>query len=102
MHLIITEKHDAASKIAAILFPDRAQERVNGVPAYRSKSADALVIGLAGHIMELDFPKECQNWSALPPRSLAKTRVITYPSKKDIASALLMLSTAATARHHRH
>jgi Topoisomerase IA len=96
MHLIITEKHDAASKIAAILFPDRVQERVNGVPAYRSKSAGAVVIGLAGHIMELDFPPECQKWSALPPRSLARTRVITYPSKKDIASALLVLSAPAT------
>ncbi|OPY29402.1 MAG: Reverse gyrase 1 [Methanocella sp. PtaU1.Bin125] len=96
MHLIITEKHDAASKIAAILFPDHAQERVNGVPAYRSRAADALVIGLAGHIMELDFPKEYQNWGAVPPRGLARAKVITYPSKKDIASALLQLSTAAT------
>jgi DNA topoisomerase-1 len=96
MHLIITEKHDAASKIAAILFPDRVQERVSGVPAYRSKSADAVVIGLAGHIMELDFPPECQKWSALPPRKLIGARVVTYPSKKDIASALLVLATSAT------
>jgi DNA topoisomerase-1 len=96
MHLIITEKHDAASKIAAILFPDRTQERISGVPAYRSKSAGAVVIGLAGHIMELDFPPECQKWSALPPRKLIGARVVTYPSKKDIASALLVLATSAT------
>ena len=95
MHLIITEKHDAANKIATILFPDRVPERVNGVPAYRSKSANSVVIGLAGHIMELDFPPECQKWSALPPRGLARARVITYPSKKDIASALLVLAAPA-------
>jgi DNA topoisomerase-1 len=96
MHLIITEKHDAASKIAAILFPDRAQERVGGVPAYRSKAAGAVVIGLAGHIMELDFPPEYQKWSALPPRQLIGAQVVTYPSKKDIASALLVLATSAS------
>jgi DNA topoisomerase-1 len=96
MHLIITEKHDAASKIAAILFPDRVQERVSGVPAYRSKSAGAVVIGLAGHIMELDFPPEYQKWSALPPRKLIDARVVSYPSKKDIASALLVLATSAS------
>jgi DNA topoisomerase-1 len=95
MHLIITEKHDAASKIAAILFPDRVQERVGGVPAYRSKAAEAVVIGLAGHIMEIDFPPECQKWSALPPRQLIGARVVSHPSKKDIASALLVLATSS-------
>ncbi len=82
MHLIITEKHDAANKIAAILFTDRAQERVNGVPAYRSKSAGAVVIGLAGHIMELDFPPEYQKWSALPPRELIGARSSPIPRKR--------------------
>lgn len=96
MHLIITEKHDAASKIATILFPDRVQERINGVPAYRSRSAGAVVIGLAGHIMELDFPPEFRKWSALPPRKLIGARVVTYPSKKDIASALLVLAASAS------
>ncbi|HUL62731.1 MAG TPA: DNA topoisomerase I, partial [Methanocella sp.] len=91
-----TEKHDAASKIAAILYPDRTPERINGVPAYRSRAADAVVIGLAGHIVELDFPPEFQKWGAVPPRELSGARVVTYPSKRDIASALLVLATSAT------
>ncbi|CAJ37410.1 DNA topoisomerase I [Methanocella arvoryzae] len=96
MHLIITEKHDAASKIAAILFKDRTPERINGVPAYRSKAADALVIGLAGHILELDFPEAYQKWSAFPPRELIRAQVVTYPSKKDLVGALATLATKVT------
>jgi DNA topoisomerase-1 len=96
MHLIITEKHDAASKIAATLFSDRVAERVGGVPAYRSKAADTVVIGLAGHIMELDFPPELQKWSSVPPRGLIRARVLTLPGKKDIVAALVALAPAAT------
>lgn len=96
MHLIITEKHDAASKIAAILFQDKVPERISGVPAYRSKAANALVIGLAGHILELDFPEAYQKWSALPPRALIRAQVLTYPSKKDLVSALATLAPKAT------
>lgn len=93
MHLIITEKHDAASKIAAILFTDRTPERINGVPAYRSRAKDSLVIGLAGHILELDFPEAYQKWSAVPPRGLIRADVLTYPAKKDLVGALLTLAT---------
>ncbi len=96
MHLIITEKHDAASKIAAILFNDKVQERINGVPAYRSKASDAMVIGLAGHILEIDFPESYQKWSAFPPRELIRAPVITSPSKKDLVAALITLAPKST------
>jgi DNA topoisomerase-1 len=96
MHLIITEKHDAANKISSILFPDRVTERVNGVPVYRSPSLDAAAIGLAGHIVTLDFPQEYQKWSSIPPKSLINANILTVYDKKDIINALLMLSPKAT------
>ena len=96
MHLIITEKHDAANKIAGILFPDRRPERVSGVPVYRSTSADAAVIGLAGHIVELDFPDEYRRWIAHPPSALINAPIVSVPTKKDIVGALASLAPAAT------
>lgn len=96
MHLIITEKHDAASKIAGILFADRTAERINGVTVYRSRSANAAVIGLAGHIVELDFPPEYQRWSARPPSDLIKAPIVSIPTKKDIVGALASLAPHAT------
>ncbi|HMK47227.1 MAG TPA: DNA topoisomerase, partial [Methanocella sp.] len=95
MHLIITEKNDAAKKISAILFPDRMPERISGVTSYRSKASDAIVIGLAGHILEIDFPPEYQKWSAVPPRGLISAAIIEKPSRQDIVSALLMLGPRA-------
>ncbi|MDI6897602.1 DNA topoisomerase I [Methanocella conradii] len=96
MHLIITEKHDAASKIASILFQDCVASRVNGVPVYRSNKADAAVIGLAGHVVELDFPPEYGRWTAHPPSALIAAPVITVPTKKDIIGALESLAPSAT------
>ncbi|MCD1293740.1 DNA topoisomerase I [Methanocella sp. CWC-04] len=96
MHLIITEKHDAANKISGIIFQDRTTERINGVPVYRSASANSAVIGLAGHIVELDFKPEYRSWSAIPPRSLINADILTIPSKKDIVNALMKLAPSAT------
>lgn len=96
MHLIITEKHDAANKISSILYPDRKAEKVHGVTVYRSASAGTAVIGLAGHIVELDFLPEYQKWSAIPPRDLINARILTIPTKKDIVQALKALAPSAT------
>ncbi len=96
MHLIITEKHDAANKIASILFPDRSAERHGGVTVYRSKAANAAVIGLAGHIVQLDFPKEYSRWTAHPPSVLIVAPIISIPTKKDIVGALASLAPSAT------
>ena len=96
MHLIITEKHDAANKIAGILFPDRSAERHGGVTVYRSKAAGAAVVGLAGHIVELDFPREYSRWSAHPPSALIGAPIVSVPTKKDIVGALASLAPSAT------
>lgn len=96
MHLIITEKHDAANKIAGILFRDSMVGRVSGVPVYRSAASDAAIIGLAGHIVELDFPQEYSRWTARPPSSLINAPIVSVPTKKDIVGALASLAPSAS------
>src|SRR5208337_3543107 len=96
MHLIITEKHDAANKIADILFSDRTVSRVNGVSVYRSKAANAAVIGLAGHIVQLDFPNEYGRWTAHPPSALIGAPIVSIATKKDIVGALASLAPTAS------
>ncbi len=96
MHLIITEKRDAADKISSILFTDRTAERINGVTIYRSKSGDAAVVGLAGHIVGLDFPEQYKRWTAQPPSALINAPIMTMPLKKDIIGALASLAPKAT------
>lgn len=61
MKLIITEKNIAAQKIAQLLAEGKSvSDKVYNTPVYRFKRAgeDCVTIGLRGHIMEVDFPKE--------------------------------------------
>ncbi|RLI79541.1 DNA topoisomerase I [Archaeoglobales archaeon] len=67
--LIITEKDNTARRIASILFRD-VKVLKKGVNCYYSKSNDAYVVGLKGHIVEIDFPPEYNRWSEVPLKSL--------------------------------
>lgn len=91
MHLIITEKHDAASRISGILSEGASQRSsVNGVPTYTWD--DKICIGLAGHVVEVDFPSEYNSWNDVPPRALVTAPVEKRPSKPDIVDAVQQLS----------
>jgi DNA topoisomerase-1 len=94
MHLIITEKHDTAKRVAAILSekkPDK--ERVNGVDTYKfDKTA---VIGLSGHIVEVDFPKEYNNWQKTDLKDLIQAQVLTNPTHANIVTAIRKLGKVA-------
>jgi len=97
MHLIITRKHDrTANKSRGDPVPGQSAERHGGVTVYRSKAAGAAVVGLAGHIVELDFPGEYSRWSAHPPSTLIGAPIVSVPTKKDIISALASLAPSAT------
>jgi DNA topoisomerase-1 len=96
MYLIITEKHDTAKRIAAILSdkkPDK--ERVNGVDTYNFNGTT--VIGLSGHIVEVDFPKEYNNWQKTDLQSLIHANVLTNPTHANIVTAIRKLGK--TAQH---
>ena len=95
MHLIITEKHDTAKRIAAILSEKKPEkERINGVDTY--KFDDKIVIGLSGHIVEVDFPKEYNNWQKTDLKELITTEVMTIPTHANIVTAIRKLGKEAT------
>ncbi len=94
MHLIITEKHDTAKRIAAILSEKKpSRERVTGVDTY--KFDGTTVIGLSGHIVEVDFPKEYNNWQKTDLKTLVHAEVLTKSTHANIVTALRKLGKEA-------
>ncbi len=94
MHLIITEKHDTAKRIAAILAENKpTKERISGVDTYRFDGRT--VIGLSGHIVEVDFPKHYNNWQKTDLKDLIYADVLTTPTQANIVTALRKLGKEA-------
>ncbi len=94
MDLIITEKHDTAKRIAAILSEKKPKkERINGVDAY--KFDGTAVIGLSGHIVEVDFPKEYNNWQKTDLKELIQAEILTTPTHANIVTAIRKLGKEA-------
>lgn len=96
--LIISEKNLAARRIALILSDNTQKSRsVAGVQTFTfDKGGDEfMILGLRGHIIELDYPEQYQrNWDAIPPRDLVyvKPEKKVDPSAKKIMNALKDLS----------
>lgn len=83
--LVIAEKDIAAKRIAKILSEDGAKTvKLGGVPTYELKTEgplgkhDVTVIGLKGHIVEVDYPKGFNYWAMGKLREL----VWAEPEKK--------------------
>jgi DNA topoisomerase-1 len=96
--LIISEKNHAAQRIALILSNYTQKRRyVAGVPVFEFSrdDADYLVLGLRGHIVELDYPDRYNDWSAVSPKDLiyAKPEKKVDPSAKKIMNALKDLAS---------
>ncbi len=95
MWLIIAEKDKAARRIASILFKDVRKINKNGVNIYYSPSSNAYVIGLKGHIVELDFPKEYNNWRSVSLESLLDAKLIKKVKERKIVNLLKELAKYA-------
>ncbi len=94
MHLIITEKHDTAKRIASILSEKKPEkERVSGVDTY--KFDGKAVIGLSGHVVEVDFPKSYNNWQKTDLKDLIHAELLTTPTHANIVNALKKLGKQA-------
>jgi len=94
--LIITEKDNTARRIASILFKDTKVLKKGKVSFYYSPSKEAYVLGLKGHIVELDFPKEVNNWVKTPLEKLLETQLIKRVKEKTIFSILSDLAEKAS------
>jgi DNA topoisomerase-1 len=102
MHLIVTEKNIAARRIAAILAPKSPKkDRVSGVDVYRyevgsvKNKQETAVVGLSGHIVGIDFPKEYNNWQKVDARALIDAEITTTPINRKIVTALKTLGKEA-------
>ncbi|MBS3773156.1 MAG: DNA topoisomerase I, partial [Candidatus Thermoplasmatota archaeon] len=94
--LVICEKNMAASRIAYILSDGSSKRsRVNGVPCYRFNDDTWTVIGLRGHIVALDYPKQYNRWTQVDPLELVDVEPVRKTSNRRIASALKKLAGEA-------
>lgn len=90
LKLIVTEKDNAAKRIASILSGGKARsERVYGIPVYLFQdSGEVRVIGLKGHILKVDFPPEYNDWQKVDPLDLVGAEIVKIPTQKTILKAL--------------
>ena len=99
MKLIISEKEIAAKRIAEILAENgTGDEKVYGVPVHHFKSngEDYKVIGLKGHILKVDYPKEFANWFKVDPAALIDAEIEKAPIQKMIIKALKKVALEAS------
>jgi DNA topoisomerase-1 len=99
--LAISEKNIAARRIAMVLSDFKQKSRsVAGVQTYFFEKGghEYAVLGLRGHIIELDYPEEYQrNWDAIAPKDLVHVKPLKKvdPTAKKIMNALRDLSNWA-------
>ncbi|WP_336362957.1 DNA topoisomerase I [Halalkalicoccus salilacus] len=94
MELIITEKDNAARRLAAILSGDSAEvERKNGVNVYRWGGRRC--IGLSGHVVAVDFPPEYNDWRDVEPVELIDADVEKTSTQENIVRTVRSLARDA-------
>jgi len=92
--LIVTEKENAARRIATILSDGRAEaERRGDVNVYRW--GNRRCVGLSGHVVGVDFPAEYDDWRAVEPVELIDAEIRKSPTREDIVATLQDLASEA-------
>ncbi len=94
MKLVICEKNIAARRIAYILSGGKVKSTHLGqIPVYSftKNNEPWTVIGLKGHIINLDYPSGFNQWTKIPPHELIEVEPCKNVSEKGIASALKTL-----------
>ncbi|QSZ68042.1 DNA topoisomerase I [Methanofollis aquaemaris] len=97
MRLIVAEKNISARRVAAILAEDQrvATKKEGGVDTY--SFGDTTVVGLKGHVVEVDFEPGYTNWRSAerPPRSLIDAGTVKRPTEKKIVALLQKMAKKA-------
>ena len=94
MKLVICEKNIAARRIASILSGKNLRnKKIGAIPVYEfiKDGEPWIVIGLKGHIIDVDYPSSYNRWWAISPRKLIDIMPEKKVSEKNIASALKKL-----------
>jgi len=96
--LVITEKANAARRISTILSNGKSTSKsVSGVTVISFTHGEDQydVISLRGHIIELDYPSDYNDWSASSPVDLIYAPQIKTVRVKSILSAIKQLMSDA-------
>lgn len=96
--LIITEKANAARRISTILSDGKSHSSTTGgvtVISFESGGDDYDVISLRGHIIELDYPKEYNDWSSTSPVDLVYAPQVKTVRVKSILNMIKDLASKA-------
>ncbi|MEA3458044.1 MAG: DNA topoisomerase, partial [Candidatus Thermoplasmatota archaeon] len=94
MKIVICEKNIAANRIAYILSGGKSKnKRLGKVPIYEFTRDNETwkVVGLRGHIINLDYPPKFNQWWSIPPSKLVDVEPYKKVSEKGIATALKSL-----------
>jgi len=94
MKLVICEKNIAASRIASILSKGSVKRKnVGPVPVYEFDYQEEQwrVVGLRGHIINLDYPVDYNAWKKIDPKELISVEPEKKITEKHIATALKTL-----------
>ncbi|MDH2905491.1 MAG: DNA topoisomerase I [Methanomassiliicoccales archaeon] len=87
-NLVISEKNSVALRLAIVLSDGKfKRERASNMPVYRfsAKGDEFTIIGLRGHIVELDYPPELNDWRNTDPRKL----IYATPYKRVLYSKMV-------------
>ncbi|WP_254763790.1 DNA topoisomerase I [Natrinema marinum] len=94
MELIITEKDNAARRIADILSGGTYDSsRENGVNVY--EWGGKRCVGLSGHVVGVDFPSEYSDWRDVEPVELIDASVEKTATQENIVATLRLLARRA-------
>jgi DNA topoisomerase I len=101
LRLIITEKNDAAKKIAGILSANGVQmESYLKVPYYvftDGEGGQSAAVGLKGHVVQVDFPPEFSEWRKVEPRALIDAPLVKTETAKSVVRTVKKLAADASS-----
>src|ERR687893_829855 len=98
MRLIISEKANAAKKIAQFLTEGPVKEgKHRSVPHHTFEWGDeeCVSVGLKGHVLNPEYPEEYSNWQKVEPSNLIDAEIQKSVSEKGVAEAVRSLSKKA-------
>ena len=98
MRLIISEKANAAKKIAQFLAEGSVKDgKHRSVPhhTFTWKGEDTVSVGLKGHVLNPEYPEEYSNWQKVEPSALIDAEILKSVSEKGVANAVQSLSKKA-------
>ncbi|MBR4225597.1 MAG: DNA topoisomerase I [Candidatus Methanomethylophilaceae archaeon] len=89
--LIITEKANAARRISTILSDGKSSSATSGgvtVISFESEGDEYKVVSLRGHIIELDYSKEYNDWGTVSPVELVHAPQVKTVRVKSILNTI--------------